>query len=237
MPRATTAERSRPMKRTRNGILIPDVPIMAGGNLPNAVKGVSSGGGVNWRNTGAYIESISRYAQIDTLLTMREYRAELDIAFISNATNQNFFGHLVDDNRTYIRQSVYNAQHLDMEINNVEVAGYDIELNTRYLLEIKFYDNDVELYISGETPIQHNGTPTEGPIYLFNAWNPRGANHQLGSLIKVWSVKIWDKEGTLLREMYPAYLDNEVGMYDYVSQAYYFDSGTGEGGTAFRYGV
>ena len=33
------------MKRTRNGILIPDVPIMAGGNLPNAVKGVSAGGG------------------------------------------------------------------------------------------------------------------------------------------------------------------------------------------------
>ena len=31
------------MKRTRNGILIPDVPIMAGGNLPNAVKGVSGG--------------------------------------------------------------------------------------------------------------------------------------------------------------------------------------------------
>lgn len=31
------------MKRTRNGILIPDVPIMAGGNLPNAVKGVSVG--------------------------------------------------------------------------------------------------------------------------------------------------------------------------------------------------
>lgn len=43
MPRATTTERSRPMKRTRNGILIPDVPIMAGGNLPNAVKGVSAG--------------------------------------------------------------------------------------------------------------------------------------------------------------------------------------------------
>lgn len=36
------------MKRTRNGILIPDVPIMAGGNLPNAVKGVSAGG-VNWK--------------------------------------------------------------------------------------------------------------------------------------------------------------------------------------------
>lgn len=47
MPRAKTAERSRPMKRTRNGILIPDVPIMAGGNLPNAVKGVSAGGGIN----------------------------------------------------------------------------------------------------------------------------------------------------------------------------------------------
>lgn len=44
MPRVTTTERSRPMKRTRNGILIPDVPIMAGGNLPNAVKGVSAGG-------------------------------------------------------------------------------------------------------------------------------------------------------------------------------------------------
>lgn len=45
MPRATTTERSRAMKRTHNGILIPDVPIMAGGNLPNAVKGVSAGGG------------------------------------------------------------------------------------------------------------------------------------------------------------------------------------------------
>lgn len=43
MPRATTTERSRAMKRTSNGILIPDVPIMAGGNLPNAVKGVSAG--------------------------------------------------------------------------------------------------------------------------------------------------------------------------------------------------
>lgn len=30
------------MKRTRNGILVPDVPIMGGGSLPNAVKGVSS---------------------------------------------------------------------------------------------------------------------------------------------------------------------------------------------------
>lgn len=45
MPRATTKERSRPMRRTNNGILIPDVPIMAGGNLPNAVKGVSAGAG------------------------------------------------------------------------------------------------------------------------------------------------------------------------------------------------
>lgn len=36
------------MKRTRNGILIPDVPIMAEGNLPNAVKGVSAGG-ANWK--------------------------------------------------------------------------------------------------------------------------------------------------------------------------------------------
>lgn len=46
MPRATTTERSRAMRRTNNGILIPDVPIMAGGNLPNAVKGVSAGGSI-----------------------------------------------------------------------------------------------------------------------------------------------------------------------------------------------
>lgn len=36
------------MKRTSNGILIPDVPIIAGGNLPNAVKGVSAGG-ADWK--------------------------------------------------------------------------------------------------------------------------------------------------------------------------------------------
>ena len=46
MPRATTTERSRAMKRTNNGIIIPDVPIMAGGNLPNTVKGVSAGGSI-----------------------------------------------------------------------------------------------------------------------------------------------------------------------------------------------
>ena len=225
------------MKRTRNGILIPDVPIMAGGNLPNAVKGVSGSSDVNWRKTGAYIESISRFAQIDTLLTMREYRAELDIAFLSNITNQHFIGHIVEDNRTFVRQSPTNALHLDMNIGLSEVAGYDIALNTRYLLEIKFFDNDVELYINGETPIQHNGTPTEGPIYLFNAYITRDVNHRLGSLIKIWSVKIWDKEGELIREMYPAYVDNEVGMYDYVSNIYYFDSGTKEGGIGFKYGV
>ena len=45
------------MKRTRNGILIPDVPIMAGGNLPNAVKGVGAGNSdAKWRSTGGYIQ-------------------------------------------------------------------------------------------------------------------------------------------------------------------------------------
>ena len=59
MPRATTTERSRAMKRTRNGILIPDVPIMAGGNLPNAVKGVSAGVGDNPLLTPFYIDVLT----------------------------------------------------------------------------------------------------------------------------------------------------------------------------------
>ena len=59
MLRATTTERSRAMKRTRNGILIPDVPIMAGGNLPNVVKGVSAGVGDNPLLTPFYIDVLS----------------------------------------------------------------------------------------------------------------------------------------------------------------------------------
>lgn len=55
MPRVTTAERSITMKRTRNGILIPDVPIIAGGNLPNAVKGVSAGGSIDPYSIPFYI--------------------------------------------------------------------------------------------------------------------------------------------------------------------------------------
>ena len=49
------------MKRTRNGILIPDVPIMAGGNLPNAVKGVSAGGNIDPRDptTPFFFENLS----------------------------------------------------------------------------------------------------------------------------------------------------------------------------------
>ena len=47
------------MKRTHNGILIPDVPIMAGGNLPNVVKGyMGANGGGDENKSPFWIESL-----------------------------------------------------------------------------------------------------------------------------------------------------------------------------------
>lgn len=71
MPRVTTTERSRAMRRTNNGILIPDVPIMAGGNLPNAVKGVTSGG-ANQHAVDLGLPSGLLWADVDIDLRMRD---------------------------------------------------------------------------------------------------------------------------------------------------------------------
>jgi hypothetical protein len=72
--------------------------------------------------------------------------------------------------------------------------------------------------------------------YLF-ARNHATASERRPAQAKMYSCKIWDNEGTLLRDFVPAISQeenhiNEACMFDQVSQTYFYNSGT----SAFVYG-
>lgn len=118
MERATTTERSRPMKRTRNGILIPDVPIMAGGNLPNAVKGV--GGGIPPHTVDLGLPSGNLWADADIYTSSNDGFAESafaeDLSYFSWANVDGYnlrkeshcFGE-VNNNPPYYQGQIYGT--------------------------------------------------------------------------------------------------------------------------------
>lgn len=232
MPRATTTERSRPMKRTSNGILIPDVPIMAGGNLPNAVKGNSADGGVKWNKMGGYLESTSRLQQIDLLLPVREFVAELDFSTIANITNAIFFGYNFENKCSYLRQSVDTSQEIQGVVNYTHILTPDLSLtlNNRAKLTFKVADGASETRLNGILV----GTSAENvqslpTLYVFNGWSRNSSHYDLGGMIRLWSLKITTLDGEVLRDMWPAYTsENTPALYDYISKLYYVNTGEGE---------
>ena len=133
MPRATTTERSRPMKRTRNGILIPDVPIMAGGNLPNAVKGVSAGVGDNPLLTPFYI---------DVLTTLSLGNSNLQIS--DDAKNWQICGsRTLNQGRYYFRGEQTTGKVIIgiTSQNQYNVGGNIMSLISYNWDEVTLYDN------------------------------------------------------------------------------------------------
>lgn len=209
------------MKRTKNGILIPDVPIMGSGNLPNTVKGVSSGGGINWRKLGGYLESTTREQQINLHLPIKEFVAELDFCTIANITNANFFGYNYEATRSYLCQSVDSAQVINALVNYTKVLAPNVglALNTRAKLTFKVADGASETRLN-DTLVGTSAEPVQSlpTLYVFNGYNQADSHFNLGGMIRLWSLKVTTLDGVVLRDMWPAYTkENEPALYDYVS--------------------
>lgn len=121
------------MRRTRNGILIPDVPIMAGGNLPNAVKGVS---GDNNKfnpldpNTPFYIEVLS------TLHINRSSTGNLQIS----DDNKNWMmvekEMTLNAGRYFLRDN--NSSQVSLSINTQSGENFNVGGNVNSLASYNF---------------------------------------------------------------------------------------------------
>lgn len=220
------------MKRTRNGILIPDVPIMAGGNLPNAVKGVSSGGGVNWRKMGGYLESTSRVQQVDLLLPTQEFVAELDMAVISSITNSAFFGYIFNNRRSYIRQTVDSPTKIEGIVNydHTLTPSASVNIGDRHKLTFEVRDGISTLAVDDVVIGSYSGTPQPlETLYVFNSYEKTQIHFPtLGGMIRLWSLKVTTLDGEVLRDMWPAYTSDTPALYDYISNLFYVNTGEGE---------
>lgn len=219
------------MKRTKNGILIPDVPIMGSGNLPNTVKGVSSGGGINWRKLGGYLESTSREQQINLQLPIKEFVAELDFCTLYEIRRAKFFGYDFLLYRSYLCQSEVSAQVIQGIVNYTKTLTPDVSLalNTRAKLTFKVADGASETRLNG-TLVGTSTEPVQSlpTLYVFNALQDSQYWYD-GGMIRLWSLKITTLDGVVLRDMWPAYTEeNEPALYDYVSEQFYINTGNGD---------
>ena len=123
------------MKRTRNGILIPDVPIMAGGNLPNAVKGVSAGGG------GGFDPSRPPF--------YIEPKTQVHIQAVEGLMMSNDGIKWVPTETTVINSRIYLAGKGTLVkpiVTKTDGEFFDIGGNILSLISIDFSEDDLERY-------------------------------------------------------------------------------------------
>ena len=224
------------MKRTRNGILIPDVPIMAGGNLPNAVKGVGAGNSnAKWRRTGGYIQGDGQ-AYINTLIKIksnlsvfikftRSTKDKRQGVFGTIASSAPFLNGLMDVRYDSQRGKFDFYWNGDAVISNRDynpVPGNEAVLRFEITEGRIIYctDDGSSIYVNEEI-----GYPEYSPnydLYLWKGFNATPGDH------KIYYFIIKDASGELLREMYPAIdTDGVACMYDYVSSSFFYNNGDG----------
>lgn len=129
------------MKRTRNGILIPDVPIMAGGNLPNAVKGVSAGG------EGGFDPSrLPFYIDVRGTVTL-----DATSGLQMSTDGKNWTDTVkceLPTGKTYFRVASDQTSPLYLSYSQSSDADYDIGGNINSLVK-KDFENDTTCYNFG----------------------------------------------------------------------------------------
>ena len=218
MQRATTTERSRPMKRTNNGILIPDVPIMAGGNLPNAVKGVGMSG-TNWRKMGAKLQSDGKQ-WIDTLIfPLVTDDFYIDFAFTEYVGARTaIFGVDVAGAASYIGEDVIYWGGEEYR----KIEGF-----TEHVIEKKGADWKIDNVAIPFTPSQKE-YQNHMKWSLFRSMANQPDIQTAPSIAWIKSF-VLTRNGVTLREMYPAIdKDGVACFYDYVSESFFYNQGTGE---------
>ena len=185
-----------------------------------------------------YLES-NGTQYIDTGLSMPNgFRANGLYEIIQTGTTGGIIG-------TYSGTSPYKRNFYDYTPDNKWLVGFggdayqyfgQADTNIKYLFNISNILNKETIEVNGTSytfsPIGTPGAKINYNLYLFALNVDNAPNHY--SKIKLYKLKIYDENDTLVRHFIPVIrkADNKPGMYDKVTGNFYTNLGTGE----FTYG-
>ena len=181
-----------------------------------------------------YIESTGTQ-YIDTGYCPYKTKTEVKFQYTgsSNVSGVYILASWTSNNRYYpvaysgiVNGTTYN-QFRTANKNNIytNLGAYDSEVHS-----VIYNDEENKVYFDNilKTTVTDLDTPNTNSIYLFAMHGSTGAENS--SSCRIFSVKLMDKTtNTIARNFIPCYRksDNEIGMYDLVSNQFYTNAGTG----------
>ena len=181
-----------------------------------------------------YIESTGTQ-YIDTGYCPYKTKTEVKFKYTgsSNVSGVYILASWTSNNRYYpvaytgtINGTTYN-QFRTADKNNIytNLGAYNSEVHS-----VIYNDEENKVYFDNilKTTVTDLDTPNTNSIYLFAMHGSTGAENS--SSCRIFSVKLMDKiTNTIARNFIPCYRksDNEIGMYDLVSNQFYTNAGTG----------
>lgn len=186
-----------------------------------------------------YIEGTgTQYLDTGLILT-QDNSFELEMSMnVKNTQNKMLFGSRSGASSNNISANVF--RNIVVDFNNSNYSTYrtewDYTINTKYILynskeKRVIYDENHNVLIQNTTACNDTiTTPNTATLFYIN---PKPSNTWYNANAKIYYCKIWDND-TLVRNIVPCYRnsDNEVGMYDLVTNTFYTNQGTG----SFTYG-
>lgn len=104
-------------------------------------------------------------------------------------------------------------------------SGVEAEIDKVYEVETAIYSNSQSIKVDGETKQTSNINidNASATAYLF-----KGYSNVLPSYIKLYSCKLYNTSGTLIRDYVPCkrITDDAIGLYDFVSETFYPSAST-----------
>lgn len=199
-------------------------------NLARRVRKIYQGVDVKYTPVD-YIQS-SGTQYINTLVILDGTRAELDFQMteIDGSNSQSIFGSYNHIGNMGIRTNNGNFQYAFGFAGANDIVSADLN---RHLLEMnkegKCYFDNVEFADSSSfTTSLHS----EWWIYIFIQCNSNADSNKMAKM-KVFSCKLYDKLGNLIRDFIPVIDENNVAcLFDKVENKFYYNKGTG----SFTYG-
>ena len=196
-----------------------------GGGLPDAYQEVEyiKGTGTQYINTNFYASG--------------GMRAEYEVEYGSDIQTING-GYIVGSHNTgspYARNGGLYNNYRNVKGWELGYGDYypnypaTITYDQKYKVEFQTIVGDAYLKVDGTTLVTDTRTTNmtaNTAVMLFT--NQIGIT-QTKTIAKVFYVKVWDKDGNLVRDFIPCYrkTDNAIGMYDLVNNVFYGNAGTG----------
>lgn len=165
-------------------------------------------------------------------------RAEFKWSPLNNNINNQFIWGVEGDypyNRNYFKYSSYYRLelgaywYLGFNYTTTVLVSYETETNTIKNTTQYVKINGTQVYSTNDYNNQDRSNLTP---YIF-AINRSGRTEEYG-YIRLYYLKFYDENNTLLRDFIPVLDENDVPcLYDQVSQTYFYNQGTG----TFGYGL